>query len=292
MPGAEILSAAYDSAYYGEGRKKFPGLTGFIFDSLRLSRAKRISRLLSPGSNVLDIGYGSGVFLSGLQKLGHHCSGVELPGPAAKRAAKISGVTLYLGDLSTVSLPRGHFDFIMLWHVLEHLPQPRLALDLVVESLKANGVVTIVLPDILSWQSRIFRGRWFHIDFPRHLTFLPRSALINEMSARGFEVVYEKNYSFEYDPFGYQQSFLNCLGNGGTLLYEMMKGNTAVLPKPVGLSAFLLKLYLLFTLPLALLLSLGESMLGMGGSLELGFKRLHRDEEESVSADERWTTKG
>ena len=34
-----------------------------------------------------------------------------------------------------------------------------------------DGVAVIALPNIKSFQSRLFRGKWFHLDPPRHLFF-------------------------------------------------------------------------------------------------------------------------
>ncbi len=269
-----MLTATYNETYYGSGRKKFPGLLGFAFDWLRSMRARRIEKLLHPQSQVLDIGCGSGVFLEGLKRFGHICHGVELPGAAAKRASQIEGINLYVGDLASVELPSNYFDFIMAWHVIEHLSNPRQALDIITRCIRTGGVATIALPNIESIQSRIFRARWFPLDFPRHLSFLPAASLIKEMERRGFKLIFHRNFSLEYDPFGYQQSFLLLFGERGALLYEMMKGNKmAVQGRPWAL--VLLPLYFAISMPFGFLFAIGESLLGRGGSIELGFRKVN-----------------
>ena len=100
-----------------------------------------------------------------------------------------------------------------------------LAFSVLQKCVKPGGLVTIALPNIESFQSTLFRGNWFHLDPPRHLTFLARLALVDRMNENNFSVISEKNFSFEYDPFGWQQSFLNMLGGKRDALYEVLKSN-------------------------------------------------------------------
>lgn len=166
MPSDERQKTAYDLVYYGSGKKKFPGLIGIIFDYLQSTRYRKFCDYLPVGATVLDVGCGSGTFVEELIRLGYDCSGVELPGPAARRAAKIRGLKLYVGMLEDVTLPKKEFDFVVLWHVFEHLKDPRFAVNVIQGVLRENGTLVIALPNIQSLQSRIFKGYWFHIDPP------------------------------------------------------------------------------------------------------------------------------
>ena len=63
------------------------------------------------------------------------------------------------------------FDAVTLIHVFEHLPDPRQTLEIISEILKKDGILMMSFPNIDSFQSRIFKGKWLHIDPPRHLFF-------------------------------------------------------------------------------------------------------------------------
>src|SRR3990167_977770 len=97
-PSEETRRAAYSQTYYGTGHTKFPGMIGYIFDYLRINRARKIARRLEPGVLVLDLGCGNGVFLQALIKKGFKAVGVELPGAAAKRASQVRGLNLHIGS--------------------------------------------------------------------------------------------------------------------------------------------------------------------------------------------------
>ena len=68
--------------------------------------------------SILDIGAGTGDFLSVAKENGWHTIGVE-PSEKAKAIAKKKGVS-FVGETS--ELDNHSFDVISMWHVLEHVP--------------------------------------------------------------------------------------------------------------------------------------------------------------------------
>jgi SAM-dependent methyltransferase len=54
------------------------------------------------------------------------------------------------GDLQTYSFPPGTFDLIVCWDVLEHLPQPREALNKMTDALKKGGLLLLKVPNLMS----------------------------------------------------------------------------------------------------------------------------------------------
>jgi SAM-dependent methyltransferase len=55
-----------------------------------------------------------------------------------------------------LSLPPGAFDNITLFHVLEHVPDPAMLIDLCRDLLRSKGVLVIAVPnDVLAWSSTI-----------------------------------------------------------------------------------------------------------------------------------------
>ena len=66
----------------------------------------------------------------------------------------------------------------MLWHVLEHMPDPAAALERVRSWLAPSGVLLVAVPNLDSLQARLAGPKWFHLDLPRHRThFTARGAL-------------------------------------------------------------------------------------------------------------------
>lgn len=270
-PSAARLKEAYSNVYYGSGEKKFPGIIGKIFDSLQEFRVRKFLKYLPTDAKIIDIGCGSGVFIQQMIKLGYSCTGVELPGAAADRASLVDSLELVIGKLEDLSLPKSEYDFVMLWHVFEHLEKPKLALDILSNVTKPNGYVTIALPNIKSLQSRIFAGSWFHLDPPRHLYFLDRIGLKREMSKLGFSLVETSYWSLEYNPFGIQQSFLNLFMKKRDRLYELLKKNKKYTESYILKT--LLLIYFVITTPFAIILAIIETLLKRGGSLCLVFRK-------------------
>ena len=64
-----------------------------------------------------------------------------------------------------------------MWHVLEHVPEPFQLLDAAADHLAPGGVLAIATPNPQSLQFRLLRGRWAHVDAPRHLFLIPYPAL-------------------------------------------------------------------------------------------------------------------
>ena len=217
------LARSYDDSYYGKGEAKFSGYIEKVLDYFRSARARRVSRYITPPAKILDIGCGNGRFLGYLIKQGFEGYGIELPGKAIRRAGQIAGVHLKAGRLSGGDFSENFFDGICMWHVFEHLPEPKKTLQIIQKILKPGGYLLMSLPNIDSLQSRLFRGEWLHLDPPKHLFFLGASDLVSAMQEFGFESIKQRYFSLEQNPFGIQQSILNCLLSRREVLFEALK---------------------------------------------------------------------
>jgi 2-polyprenyl-3-methyl-5-hydroxy-6-metoxy-1,4-benzoquinol methylase len=149
--------------------------------SVRFLKARDHGRLL-------DIGCGNGGFMQSMSRLGWSVQGIEVDRVAAQRAIE-RGMTVHLGNVQDIDLPKMHFDAITLTHVTEHLFDPVRAFSAVQRWLKPNGVLVSVSPNPRGVVSRLFGNKWYALDPPRHL-FLPSAAAYRRMlEPLGFEVV-------------------------------------------------------------------------------------------------------
>lgn len=272
-PTAGQLRRAYDDSYYGGEEAKFSPLLEKGIDYFRRSRSRTVRRYVSPPARVLDIGCGNGRFLGYLIEQGYEGYGIELPGRAAERAGRVKGLQLKVGPLGPDDFPEGHFDAITLWHVLEHLPHPRQTLDTLQRILKPGGFLIISMPNICSWQSRVFGGQWFHLDPPRHLFFMDPRALTEALGALGFRPQRVRHFSLEQNPFGIQQSLLNCLCRKREVLFESLKGNREYTAEYSRLSLGFQKAFYLATFPVFAGLAVLEAMGRAGGTIEAVYRK-------------------
>lgn len=272
-PSAAQLQAAYAEDYYGVGEAKFTaGIEGWI-ERFRRARARRVARLAPTGGRVLDVGCGNGRFLSYLIDLGYSCHGIELPGGSAERAKQVEGLQLKVGTLAAEDFAPASLDLVTLWHVYEHLPNPRQMLHMFAQMIKPGGYLVMSLPNIASWQARWFKGRWFHLDPPRHLFFQDSATIVKQLESIGFESVAFSSFSLEQNLFGFQQSLLNLCMSEREVLYELLKGNPGVRQRYSWLSRWGQIGFFLASAPVALLLALMEAGVGKGGTMELTFRR-------------------
>ncbi len=270
-PTPEELQHSYSSTYYGEQEQKFDTWIGKARLYFSQQKSRRVACLLPPPADVLDIGCGSGEFLEHVHARGYRCTGIELES-AARRLQRLDNINIEIGDISEIAMPESAFDFISLWHVVEHLPHAKRILKKVTRSLRPGGYLALALPNSESIQARLFSGHWFHWDPPRHLFLLGREALIKEVESLGYQLCDERNFLFEYDPYGYQQSLLNYFWpEKRDHLYEGIKAGGE---KTDSTRLLMEKLYFYLSIPLAVCLSTFESAVNRGGTVELYFRKL------------------
>jgi SAM-dependent methyltransferase len=237
-PSSEQLAAAYDDSYYGKRQDEFSGPVERFVEMARRMRARRLARGLSSGARVLDIGGGNGGFLGELGKIGNfELHGIEIAGESANRAAKNKKIKLKIGELEDTDYAPDSFDLVTLFHVFEHLTEPRKTLEIIHRILKPGGRLIMSFPNVSSMQARIFKANWFHLDPPRHLFLMPTTAFIKAMDEAGFSIMRSSHMSLEQNPYGFIQSCLNCFTARRDVLYERLKGNYAYAPA-FGRTAF------------------------------------------------------
>ncbi len=277
FPSEEILAKAYDDSYYGEKSEKFNPYLERVLDFFRGNRAGYVSRFLENNSKVLDIGCGNGRFLLSLLRYGgYELYGTELEGKSADRASRIPQIKLKKGALGENDFSKETFDVITLFHVFEHLAEPERTIDIISKILKKEGVLVMSFPNIDSIQSRIFKGRWLHLDPPRHLFFFTPKDFIELMKNRGFKLIRQKYFSAEQNPYGMVQSILNVLCEKRELLFERLKGNKSYGKEYPAFIVFLQKIFFVFAFPFFVLTDFIASLFRKGATAEFTFRKAEK----------------
>lgn len=274
-PTPEDLGRAYDESYYGKSESKFGPVIETVLDFFRRGRSRRVQKYIPNTGTILDIGCGNGRFLGYLLEKGYNAYGIERAGKSAERAAGIEKLHLSTEPLCKNSYPSHFFDAISLWHVFEHLTNPKATLEMINYFLKPGGYLFLSLPNIESFQSRIFKGKWLHLDPPKHLLFPGPQSLIRELERYGFELVEKTFFSIEQNPFGIQQSLLNCICKKREILFESLKGNDAYIADTSKTIISLQKFFYLSTFWLFIIVALLESLAGKGGTMEMVFRKIN-----------------
>ncbi len=207
---------------------------------------------------LLDIGCGSGTFLhlAGLQGFVPH--GMDTSARAVEVASRQYGYTVRQGAIGSRIWQECRFDFITMFHVLEHLPDPGQGLRYAADLLKPAGTLILQVPNVHSIQARLFGKRWYGLDVPRHTINFSPGALGLLLRESGFDFWLVPRFSLRDNPASIASSllpWLDPIGREGRKPDSSPIFNGAA--ELVYFGAFLL------ALPPALI----ESILGRGGTL-------------------------
>jgi SAM-dependent methyltransferase len=120
-----------------------------------------------PG-RMLDVGCGSGWFISQMRDRGWDVKGVEPNVAAANFGKSKKGLDIFPGSLMDANFPDGSFDYVRLNHSFEHMEHPNRILDEAYRILAANGKLMIGVPNRDSFNARVFGRFWYHLALPVH----------------------------------------------------------------------------------------------------------------------------
>ncbi|MBL7996317.1 class I SAM-dependent methyltransferase [bacterium] len=209
-PTKSTIGIYYEAAQYtpflssGSGRSLFGRVYTVIRKySVRWKR-KKIERYRA-GHSILDIGCGTGEFLSEMQSNGWTACGLEPSQEASEFARKTYHLDIKTGfiDHKDLEFSISRFDVITMWHVLEHVHMPLQALDRVCTLLADDGLLIIALPNISSFDACAYKRDWVALDVPRHLLHFTPDTLKSVLHKAGMEIA--KQHQMPLD------TVFNCL---------------------------------------------------------------------------------
>jgi SAM-dependent methyltransferase len=137
-----------------------------------------------------------------LRERGRPALGLDSSAKAAAVAWKTQGVPVICGDLARAPLPPGSCAAITMFHVLEHVSDPRAYLAAARELLQPDGRLIVQVPNAACWQFRLLGRRWNGLDVPRHLTDFRERDLQILLENAGFEMLRRKHFSWRDNPAG------------------------------------------------------------------------------------------
>ena len=160
---------------------------------------------------LLDVGCGGGLFLGMMRERGYRVAGLDFSREAAAMAWKRQQAPAVCGDLANAPLGAGSFACITMFHVLEHVRDPRAYLEAARELLAPDGRLVVQVPNAASWQFRLLGRRWSGVDVPRHLFDFRDCDLEKLLEVCGMAVVRRKYFSLRDNPAGLASSLAPAL---------------------------------------------------------------------------------
>ena len=257
----------YESGAYRPGT---PRLHAAALPLLRLFDRQRLSlirALVSPPARLLDVGAGRGRFVLSARTAGYAASGIESSDRGVE-AAIHAGADVSRARIEDATQAPGSVDVATLWHVLEHLDDPAVALERVGSWLRPGGVLLVGVPNLASLQARLGGERWYHLDVPRHRVHFTPHGLNHILRATGFEIRSTHHLLLEHNVFGMWQSLVSRLTTHPSYLYNLLKRNVAPAPQDLALTIAAVPL-----IPAAGLVEAAAALCRRGGTIAVVAQR-------------------
>jgi 2-polyprenyl-3-methyl-5-hydroxy-6-metoxy-1,4-benzoquinol methylase len=195
-------------AFYSQPAKYDQWLAeGPARDALWTRRLRLLRPIAKPGS-LLDVGAGIGQFLTIARPYFSEVCGTEVSESAVHIARQKYNLQLLAGEIQSVEFGNKKFDNITIFHVLEHVPNPKQVIERCASLLVDGGTLTIAVPnDLYSYRGKRFLrtfaarrfGRYARVGLPKivldgslaeiHLSHFTPRVLRHLMERSGLSVI-------------------------------------------------------------------------------------------------------
>lgn len=182
-PAEAAMTKYYPAQYYWSYEREAAPVEWETVLSHRMRQLEakaRVTLNMAPG-RLLDVGAQKGEFIWFMRQRGWQAEGVELDNAVPNPQS----LPIQYGDFLLMDLESASFDVVTAWAVLEHVYEPGLFVEKVATLLKPGGRFVVLVTNLNSIQSRLFRAD----DYPRHLTVFTRKSIRKLAERYGLRVV-------------------------------------------------------------------------------------------------------
>lgn len=173
-------------------------------------RIDLLRRHVEPG-RLVEIGPSQGIFARAAARAGFDVTAMEMDADCCREldALGLRAINTAAPQDELPALPPSRA--VVMWHVVEHLPDPWAVLRAIAANLEPGGVLALGTPNPDSFQFRLLGGRWVQLDAPRHLTLIPPAALCDEAAQLGLalaEATWTDPTGLALNRLGWERSLL------------------------------------------------------------------------------------
>jgi SAM-dependent methyltransferase len=182
---AAYYTGDYFSGQHADGYSDYLGSEPVL--RREFARSVEFVRRYRSGGRLLELGCAYGFFLMEAAPY-FEVAGLELAQTAAEHCRRL-GLNVIHGAADEANLRTiGHVDVIVLFDVIEHLPDPGGTLALCHQQLNPGGIVVITTGDFGSTFARLCGIKWRLMTPPQHLWFFTRESTRRLAGTLGFTV--------------------------------------------------------------------------------------------------------
>ena len=152
------------------------------------------------GAHLLDVGCNVGYLVAAAADRGFRARGFDGSAAAVAVGRARLGVDVRCARLTTDAVEPVSQDVVVFNHVLEHLPDPRAALDAAAEWLRPQGWLLIGVPNFASPLARRAGVRWAGLVPDQHVWHFTPAAVARLVRGAGFTAVRWRTCMLTYAP--------------------------------------------------------------------------------------------
>lgn len=176
-PYEKFITNYYAKAYFTGGKNygayaDYAEDKWFIVQNMKKFLAK-IKKYKKRGK-LLDVGCALGFFVELASQNGFDAYGFDPSDYAVAAAKRTLGDSIKHGTIQSISYPKGEFDVITMFDVVEHLGDPIADLQKLIGYLKDDGIIIIATGNADSLSAKLFKRRWTFYIPPQHTYFFTK----------------------------------------------------------------------------------------------------------------------
>ena len=126
-------------------------------------RSHDVLRFKQPPGRALDIGCGKGELSLALHEKGFKCAGIDMkPRVISHLQAHFPQIAWRCALTSDLASLPERYDVLTLYHVLEHISDPKVTLQAVKALANAGALIVIEVPHVGGWEARLKGPHWHY----------------------------------------------------------------------------------------------------------------------------------
>ena len=215
IPEESEIGSFYESEEYISHSNTSKGLVNKLYQVVRnYTIQKKIKLLVSLNKNrrLLDIGSGTGEFLHACRLQGFDIQGVEPSESGRKYSSEEYNIEVDTEE-KLKNFEESSFDFITMWHVLEHVYHLNDRIEEIYRLLAKDGFLIVAVPNLESYDASLYKEYWAAYDVPRHLYHFSKRNIERLFGRHNFKLI--QTLPMKFDAY-YVSMLSERYKNGGS----------------------------------------------------------------------------